>query len=147
MVGDGQKVFDHTTDGAEHSLGGCHRDILNTEHPVQARITYSHGELEVALRVGEDHWETCLRAENVKLPKRGYIGFTAATGGLAAKHELFAVTCATLEHENDPRVFSKRDFLRHQSLAPKVLLLLFILSGIGGLGLMYARQSTKRHQF
>ena len=32
-----------------------------------------------------DDYELCMRAENVKLPKSGYFGVTAATGGLAGK--------------------------------------------------------------
>ena len=30
-----------------------------------------------------DDYELCMRAENVNLPKQGYFGVTAATGGLA----------------------------------------------------------------
>ena len=31
----------------------------------------------------KDDFELCLRAENVELPKSGYFGVSAATGGLA----------------------------------------------------------------
>lgn len=30
-----------------------------------------------------DDYELCMRTENVNLPKQGYFGVTAATGGLA----------------------------------------------------------------
>jgi mannose-binding lectin 1 len=33
----------------------------------------------------EEDFEVCMRAENVILPKMGYFGVTAATGGLAGK--------------------------------------------------------------
>ena len=33
----------------------------------------------------KDDFELCLRAENVELPKTGYFGVSAATGGLAGK--------------------------------------------------------------
>lgn len=33
----------------------------------------------------KDDFELCLRAENVELPKSGYFGVSAATGGLAGK--------------------------------------------------------------
>ena len=35
-----------------------------------------------------DDYELCMRAENVELPKEGFFGVTAATGGLAGKQHL-----------------------------------------------------------
>lgn len=35
----------------------------------------------------KDDFELCLRAENVELPKSGYFGVSAATGGLAGNHD------------------------------------------------------------
>lgn len=37
----------------------------------------------------EQDYEVCLRAENVHMPKRGYFGISAATGGLADDHDVF----------------------------------------------------------
>lgn len=36
-----------------------------------------------------EDYEVCLRAENVILPKNGYFGVSAATGGLADDHDVF----------------------------------------------------------
>ena len=33
----------------------------------------------------QDRYELCVRAENILLPKNGYFGLSAATGGLAGK--------------------------------------------------------------
>lgn len=38
---------------------------------------------------GVDDYEMCLRAEGVILPKNGYFGVSAATGGLADDHDVF----------------------------------------------------------
>lgn len=37
----------------------------------------------------EHEYEVCLRAENVHLPKFGYFGVSAATGGLADDHDVY----------------------------------------------------------
>lgn len=37
----------------------------------------------------EHEYEVCLRAENVHLPKNGYFGVSAATGGLADDHDVY----------------------------------------------------------
>ena len=39
----------------------------------------------------DDEYELCMRAENVNLPKEGFFGVSAATGGLAGKM-LFNIT-------------------------------------------------------
>jgi len=36
----------------------------------------------------EEDYELCMRAENVNLPKEGYFGISAATGGLADDHDV-----------------------------------------------------------
>lgn len=36
----------------------------------------------------EKDYEVCFRAENVQLPKNGYFGLSAATGGLADDHDV-----------------------------------------------------------
>lgn len=36
----------------------------------------------------EEDYEMCLRAEHVFLPKSGYFGLSAATGGLADDHDV-----------------------------------------------------------
>lgn len=45
-----------------------------------------------------DDYEMCLRAEGVILPKTGYFGISAATGGLADDHDVFHFLTTSL-HE------------------------------------------------
>ncbi len=51
-----------------------------------------------------DQYELCMRAENVHLPKQGYFGVTAATGGLAGAFEKLPHTCT----------FTSRDRAKHE---------------------------------
>lgn len=37
----------------------------------------------------DQDFEVCFRLENVVLPKSGYFGLSAATGGLADDHDVF----------------------------------------------------------
>ncbi len=97
MLGDGTKRYDHHTDGRAHELGGCHRKIVNTEGPVHARVTYINRTLKVETQVDSDKWTTCFTVSHVVLPEKAYMGFTAKTGGLSARHELFAVTTAKID--------------------------------------------------
>ena len=97
MVGDGIVRYNHDSDGHGHTIGGCHQNIANTEHPVQVQVSYHKNVLEVMLRLETDDWKTCFRVADVKLPGRGYIGFTASTGQFAARHDILAVTTAVIE--------------------------------------------------
>lgn len=47
MVGDGFTNYHHENDGMGTLLGGCHAEIVNTEHPVRAKIIYASKTLEV----------------------------------------------------------------------------------------------------
>jgi hypothetical protein len=144
MVGDGVKKFDHHTDGQEFSIGGSHKQILNTQQPVQARVTYDRKTLEVMVKIEDNDWETCFKVPDVHLPKTGYIGFTAATGGLAARHELLAVTTAVIER--DPSPYSAPEISHSTSISLTTLTFLFTVSGIAGIG-YYKYQNRKRHHF
>jgi len=91
MVNDGSKNFDHQNDGATQQLAGCLRDFRNKPFPVKARIEYYLNILTVFIHNGmsnnDKDFEMCIRAENVVLPKNGYFGVSAATGGLADDHD------------------------------------------------------------
>lgn len=50
MVGDGLRQYHHETDGMGTLLGGCQADLVNTEHPIRAKIIYASKTLEVRLR-------------------------------------------------------------------------------------------------
>ncbi len=41
----------------------------------------------------DEDYELCMRAENVPMPKQGYFGISAATGGLAGKKETPGIFC------------------------------------------------------
>ena len=47
MVGDGVKRYHHETDGMGTLVGGCHAEIVNTEHPIKAKVIYASQTLEV----------------------------------------------------------------------------------------------------
>lgn len=92
MFNDGTKSYDHNSDGINQQIQGCLRDFRNKPFPVRAKIEYYHNVLTVMFHSGntnnEDDYELCFRAENVYLPKYGYFGISAATGGLADDHDV-----------------------------------------------------------
>jgi mannose-binding lectin 1 len=92
MVNDGSKNYDHPNDGSTQQLAGCLRDFRNKPFPVKARVEYFHNILTVYIHNGmsnnDKDFEMCIRAENVVLPKNGYFGVSAATGGLADDHDV-----------------------------------------------------------
>lgn len=94
MVNDGTKQYEHQNDGINQQLGGCMRDFRNKPFPVRTKIEYYNKVLTVFFNSGltnnKDDFELCLRAENVELPKSGYFGVSAATGGLADDHDVMA---------------------------------------------------------
>lgn len=47
MIGDGVKRYHHENDGVGSLVGGCHAEIVNTEHPIKAKIIYAANTLEV----------------------------------------------------------------------------------------------------
>ncbi|XP_047109883.1 protein ERGIC-53-like [Schistocerca piceifrons] len=92
VLNDGTKEFDHPHDGATQMLNGCMRDFRNKPYPTRARIEYYLNSLTVLIHSGmtnnEQEMEICFRADNVVLPKNGYFGLSAATGGLADDHDV-----------------------------------------------------------
>ena len=93
VLNDGTKQFDHQNDGTTQLLSGCLRDFRNKPFPTRARIEYYNNVLTVLFHNGmtnnNDDYEMCLRADGVQLPKNGYFGLSAATGGLADDHDVF----------------------------------------------------------
>ncbi|XP_008560355.1 protein ERGIC-53 [Microplitis demolitor] len=92
IVNDGTKVFDHANDGTTQMAAGCLRDFRNKLFPTQARIEYYKNTLTLMFHNGmtssPDEFELCFRVENIFLPKNGYFGVSAATGGLADDHDV-----------------------------------------------------------
>ncbi|KAK7442441.1 hypothetical protein BaRGS_00040523 [Batillaria attramentaria] len=102
IVNDGTLAFDHMSDGSSQQLGGCLRDFRNKPFPVRVRIEYYKQALTVMVNNGlsnkPEDFELCLRAVNVVLPGAGYLGVSAATGGLADDHDVLSFLTHTL-HE------------------------------------------------
>ena len=100
VVNDGTRNFDHQNDGGSQALAGCLRDFRNKPFPTRARIEYYQNILTVLFHSGmtnnDQDYEMCLRAENVVLPKSGYFGISAATGGLADDHDVFHFLTSSL---------------------------------------------------
>jgi len=100
MTNDGTKNFDHQNDGSTQQLAGCLRDFRNKPFPVRAKIEYFKNTLTVLFHNGmsnnEKDFEMCIRAENVVLPKNGYFGVSAATGGLADDHDVLKLVTHSL---------------------------------------------------
>lgn len=93
VLNDGTQVFDHQNDGKTQMLSGCLKDFRNKPFPTRARIEYYQNVLTVMFNNGmtqnDKDYEMCLRVENVHLPKFGYFGLSAATGGLADDHDVY----------------------------------------------------------
>lgn len=93
VLNDGTKQYDHANDGTTQLLSGCLRDFRNKPFPTRARIEYYNNVLTVLIHNGmtnnNDDYEMCLRADGVQLPRNGYFGISAATGGLADDHDVF----------------------------------------------------------
>ncbi|XP_077993301.1 protein ERGIC-53-like [Glandiceps talaboti] len=99
MVNDGMKSYDHNSDGLSQQLGGCLRDFRNKPYPVRAKIEYYKNTLTLWFHSGMTEgaaYEMCMRADNVMLPKNGYLGISAATGGLADDHDVLKLLTHSL---------------------------------------------------
>ncbi|TRY68820.1 hypothetical protein TCAL_12897 [Tigriopus californicus] len=100
IVNDGTKAYDHQNDGSTQQLAGCLRDFRNKPFPVKAKIEYFNNILTVLFHNGMSNndrdYEVCLRVENVILPKYGYFGVSAATGGLADDHDVLKFSTSSL---------------------------------------------------
>ncbi|KMQ87701.1 protein ergic-53 [Lasius niger] len=92
VVNDGTKNYDHINDGSTQQLAGCLRDFRNKPFATRARIEYYKNTLTVLFHNGmtnsDQDYEACFRIDNIKLPKNGYFGVSAATGGLADDHDV-----------------------------------------------------------
>ncbi|KAH9523488.1 Protein ERGIC-53, partial [Bulinus truncatus] len=92
-------------DGSQQNLGGCLRDFRNKPFPVRVKIEYYNQLLTVRVHNGltnnQNDFEICMSASNVVLPTSGYIGISAATGGLADDHDVLYLLTHTL---HDPTV-------------------------------------------
>ncbi|CAK1549084.1 unnamed protein product [Leptosia nina] len=106
VINDGTKNFDHKSDGSTQLLSGCLRDFRNKPFPTRARIEYYLNTLTVYFHNGltnnEADYELCFRAENVMLPRGGFFGLSAATGGLADDHDVIHFLTSSLYSAQQP---------------------------------------------
>ncbi|CAB4066398.1 LMAN1 [Lepeophtheirus salmonis] len=100
MGNDGTIGYDHQNDGSTQQLAGCLRDFRNKPFPVKAKIEFFNNILTVFFHNGisnnDKDFELCLRVENMFLPKTGYFGISAATGGLADDHDVLRFSVSSL---------------------------------------------------
>uniref|UniRef100_A0A915Q6G0 L-type lectin-like domain-containing protein n=1 Tax=Setaria digitata TaxID=48799 RepID=A0A915Q6G0_9BILA len=105
MINDGTRQYDHQTDGSQQILSGCQKDFRNKPYPVRLKIEYAHNVLIVSLSDGlqaSPRYELCIRSENIFLPKNGYFGISAATGGLADDHDIIEYSVFSLYTDRTP---------------------------------------------
>ncbi|CAF3443044.1 unnamed protein product [Rotaria sp. Silwood1] len=99
MVNDGTKTYDHQHDGSGQIQGSCIRDFRNKPFPIRLKIEYVNQGLTIYLNNGitqdDNAFEYCTRIDGVQLPKTGYLGVTAATGGLADDHDVLEFMTTT----------------------------------------------------
>jgi hypothetical protein len=94
MVSDGNKFFDHQTDGKYTRLEGasCKINYRNSRLPVVTRISYVNSTLTVLVdNKGTGVMMPCFSVEDVHLMKGGYIGVSASTGEVADNHDVYSI--------------------------------------------------------
>ncbi|GMR53563.1 hypothetical protein PMAYCL1PPCAC_23758, partial [Pristionchus mayeri] len=105
MMNDGTRSYDHHTDGSQQILSSCQKDFRNKPFPSRVKIEYSRNVLTVSIDDGmtaAPRFQLCMRAENIFLPRNGYFGISAATGGLADDHDVVDFSVYSL-HADAPR--------------------------------------------
>ncbi|XP_026667530.1 protein ERGIC-53, partial [Ceratina calcarata] len=92
VINDGKYCEIFYSDGTTQLAAGCLRDFRNKPFATRAKIEYYQNVLTVLFHNGmtnnEQDYDICFRVENVVLPKGGYFGVSAATGGLADDHDV-----------------------------------------------------------
>lgn len=102
MINDGTRSYDHHTDGSQQALSSCQRDFRNKPFPIRAKVEYHRNVLQVFIDDGmsaQPRYQLCMRAENIFLPRNGYFGISAATGGLADDHDVLDFSVYSLFNE------------------------------------------------
>lgn len=112
LVNDGTKEYDHHDDGASQLQASCRRDYRNKVYPVKIKLIYRNNQLVVLYDQGltdfEDY-EVCAKINDVKLPKAGYFGVSAATGGLADDHDVLKFLTSSLHEPSASQAEAKID--------------------------------------
>lgn len=108
MINDGTKSYDHHHDGSSQIQGQCVRDFRNKPLPIRLKIEYINQVLTIYLNNGlsqdDTAFELCTRVDRVQLPKSGFLGVTAATGGLADDHDVLDfLTHSFMDRQSNPQ--------------------------------------------
>lgn len=106
ITNDGTQSFDHANDGEHQILGSCRRDYRNKVYPVKIKIIYRNNNLMLLYDQGltdfEDY-EVCAKISDINLPKNGYFGVSAATGGLADDHDVLKFLTYSLSDKSNAK--------------------------------------------
>jgi hypothetical protein len=79
-----------------------------------------------------DGWTTCFKVPNVQLPiKKGYIGFTAATGEAHSRHDILSVTTAKIDKINAERFIKAQMFRMTEKKGGYFFGLLMVMTVVG----------------
>jgi mannose-binding lectin 2 len=153
MLGDGRTSYDLEHDGKANDIAGCEASFRNVDRMTRARVTYYKGaQLKLELAVREDNeFHTCfVLNQNITLPPKSYLGFSAHTGELVDNHDIIWVS--TTEIPNRPPViienerFASQTYQSGSALSFFFKLVLFsVICGVGVVGYrMYQNQGNKR---
>lgn len=101
MLGNGVESYRGDKDGANQELAGCSIDIRRTRVASKAKLTFVRNVyLELQVQHSEwDEWETCFKLEDVKLPERPYLGFSALTGDVSDAHDVISVSSSSIVYK------------------------------------------------
>jgi lectin, mannose-binding 2 len=129
MVNNGSLHYNNDKDGAETELAGCESQFRNKEYDTFLAVRYVNYKLTVILTTiiysrfvlvrininrfdkkqkknqvstdteNKNTWKECFSVDNVRLPTRYYLGFSAATGDLSDNHDIISVKVYQLESE------------------------------------------------
>ncbi|KAG0223254.1 hypothetical protein BGW41_005672 [Actinomortierella wolfii] len=100
MIGDGRSSYDNGNDGLRNRAAGCEADFRGKQIPTKARVTYSRDTKVLRLQLQTkawDQWDECFVLNDVVLPEKPYLGFTAVTGEVHDNHDIVSVTTNTLD--------------------------------------------------
>ena len=92
-----------------------------------------------------DGWTTCFKVPNVQLPiKRGFLGFTAATGEAHSRHDILSITAAKIDKAQAERFMRGQVFrMTERVRGGHFLGLLVVVSVVGGLYYLYTTNRKK----
>lgn len=95
----------------------------------------------------DEGWTTCFKTPNVILPiKKGYIGFTAATGDAHSRHDLHSVTTARIDTANAERFLKTQTFKMTERKGSYFFMFMFFVA-VFGIGYYYYSNNRKKTRF